>query len=84
MDESATTIREMESSLDKLQSEQQGDSRLLESCNKTAEQFLAKRGILSHKKNECQEKIRSLGALPEEAFEKYLQVSSKKVSSSYP
>lgn len=46
---------------------------------KTTERFLAKRQMLSARKEECNRNIRDLGVLPEEAFEKYIHERLDKV-----
>lgn len=46
---------------------------------KTTERYLAKRQMLTAKKEECNRNIRDLGVLPEEAFEKYINERVEKV-----
>lgn len=46
-----------------------------------AEKYLAKKNLIVKKKDEAMRNIRELGALPEEAFEKYQDVSTKQVCS---
>jgi structural maintenance of chromosome 3 (chondroitin sulfate proteoglycan 6) len=79
MDELAIKIRDSESALEQLQTEHVDDVRMLEHEQKNTERYLAKRALLSQKRDECNQKIRELGALPEEAFEKYTNTLTKKV-----
>lgn len=65
--------------MERIQAEQSRESRHLDDASKHAEQFLARRTILQQKKTECTDKIRGIGALPDDAFEKYLQTSSKRL-----
>ena len=46
---------------------------------KTTERYLAKRQMLTAKKDECNRNIRDLGVLPEEAFEKYINERVERV-----
>lgn len=72
-------IRKIQSTIDTNQNEQQEDLRFIENMQKHAERYLSKRGILIAKKNECSQKIIEIGAIPEEAFEKYREVSTNKL-----
>ncbi|KAJ2929838.1 hypothetical protein H1R20_g7273, partial [Candolleomyces eurysporus] len=65
-------IQERRSTLEKVQAQQTEDSRSMSKQQKTTERYLAKRQMLSAKKDECNRNIRDLGVLPEEAFEKYI------------
>lgn len=64
-------IQERRASLEKAQNEQTEDTRNIARQQKTTERFLAKRQMLTGRKDECNRNIRDLGVLPEEAFEKY-------------
>jgi structural maintenance of chromosome 3 (chondroitin sulfate proteoglycan 6) len=59
---------------------QREDTRAFSKQQKLAERYLAKRQMLSSRKDECSRNIRDLGVLPEEAFEKYTKEKSEKVS----
>ncbi|KAJ7752052.1 structural maintenance of chromosome protein 3 [Mycena metata] len=61
----------LRSSLEKVQNQQTEDSRNISRQQKTTERYLAKRQMLSGRKEECNRNIRDLGVLPEEAFVKY-------------
>lgn len=47
---------------------------------KELEKMTNRQGMLLKKKEECMKKIRELGSLPQEAFEKYQTLSLKQVS----
>lgn len=47
---------------------------------KNTERYLAKRNMLLNRKDETNRSIRDLGVLPEEAFEKYTNEKSDRVS----
>ncbi len=46
---------------------------------KSTERYLAKRQLLTTRRDECNKNIRDLGVLPEEAFEKYTNVKAERV-----
>lgn len=47
---------------------------------KELEKMTNRQGMLLKKKEECMKKIRELGSLPQEAFEKYQTLTLKQVS----
>jgi structural maintenance of chromosome 3 (chondroitin sulfate proteoglycan 6) len=63
---------------------QRDDTRAFSKQQKLAERYLAKRQMLSSRKDECSRNIRDLGVLPEEAFEKYTKEKSEKVRTGKP
>lgn len=63
--------QELRSTLEKAQQQQSEDSRSVTKLQKNTERYLAKKQMLSTRKDECNRNIRDLGVLPEEAFEKY-------------
>ncbi|PVF93473.1 putative SMC3 [Serendipita vermifera] len=72
----------MASDIQKLEQERQlqrDDGRAFSKQQKLAERYLAKRQMLSSRKDECSRNIRDLGVLPEEAFEKYTKEKSEKL-----
>lgn len=75
--ESELAVRESE--IAKLQSQQMDDVKAIEREQKQLERAMAKRGILVQRKEELNRKIRELGALPEEAFDKYEKIKSETV-----
>ncbi|EFI27235.1 hypothetical protein CC1G_15063 [Coprinopsis cinerea okayama7 len=66
-----TKIQELRTNLERVQTQQAEDSRSMSKQQKTTERYLAKRQMLSTRKDECNRNIRDLGVLPEEAFTKY-------------
>ncbi len=78
--ESTTSkIQELRGQLEKIQNQQSEDSRDMSKQQKTTERYLAKRQMLTARKEECNRNIRDLGVLPEEAFEKYINERLDKV-----
>ncbi|KAJ6546482.1 structural maintenance of chromosome protein 3 [Mycena vulgaris] len=71
MEELQAESQKLRASLEKVQNQQTEDSRTISRQQKTTERYLAKRQMLSGRKDECNRNIRDLGVLPEEAFEKY-------------
>ncbi|KAJ7684992.1 structural maintenance of chromosome protein 3 [Mycena polygramma] len=71
IEELQAQMQELRSSLEKVQTQQTEDSRTISRQQKTTERYLAKRQMLTGRKDECNRNIRDLGVLPEEAFEKY-------------
>ncbi|POW01738.1 hypothetical protein PSHT_12401 [Puccinia striiformis] len=68
-----TSIQRNESKIEKLQAEQAEDSREASKHSKNVERYWSKKLILQQRRDECNNNIRSLGVLPEEAFEKYVR-----------
>ena len=66
-----TQLQSQRQDLDRLQNQQTEDSRGISKQQKNTERYLAKRQMLLNRKDDCNRKIRDLGVLPEEAFEKY-------------
>lgn len=64
-------FQELRSALEKTQQQQSEDSRSVTKLQKNTERYLAKKQMLTGRKDECNRNIRDLGVLPEEAFEKY-------------
>ncbi|TFK38980.1 structural maintenance of chromosome protein 3 [Crucibulum laeve] len=71
-DELTSQIQELRASLEHVQTQQTEDGRNISRQQKTTERYLAKRQMLTARKDECNRNIRDLGVLPEEAFEKYI------------
>lgn len=80
-DDLTAELQELRSSLESVQMQQSEDSRNINRQQKTTERYLAKRQMLTGRKDECNRNIRDLGVLPEEAFEKYINEKPEKVSS---
>jgi structural maintenance of chromosome 3 (chondroitin sulfate proteoglycan 6) len=65
--------------VEKLQTQQVEDSRGISRQQKSTERYLTKRQVMLTRKDECNTKIRDLGVLPEEAYEKYVNERIDKV-----
>ena len=78
-DDLTAELQELRSSLEKVQTQQSEDSRNITRQQKTTERYLAKRQMLTGRKDECNRSIRDLGVLPEEAFEKYINEKPERV-----
>lgn len=66
--------------LERLQNVQAEDSRGISKHQKSTERYLAKRELLTSRRDACNKNIRDLGVLPEEAFEKYTSLKLERVS----
>lgn len=73
-------LQEHRSALEVMQNQQAEDSRSMAKQQKSTERYLAKKNLLVNKKEECNRNIRDLGVLPEEAFDKYINEKSDRVS----
>ncbi|KAG9120915.1 Structural maintenance of chromosomes protein 3 [Ceratobasidium sp. 392] len=71
-DKLTSEINKLQSQVEKLQSQQVEDSRGISRQQKSTERYLTKRQVMLTRKDECNTKIRDLGVLPEEAYEKYV------------
>jgi structural maintenance of chromosome 3 (chondroitin sulfate proteoglycan 6) len=83
IDELQAEMQKLRASLEKVQNQQTEDSRMISRQQKTTERYLAKRQMLSGRKDECNRNIRDLGVLPEEAFDKYTSEKLDRVRSSF-
>lgn len=75
-------LSELRTKLEGVQNEQAEDSRGISKQQKNTERYLAKKQMLTTRKEECNNNIRDLGVLPEEAFDKYTNEKSDRVSDS--
>jgi structural maintenance of chromosome 3 (chondroitin sulfate proteoglycan 6) len=73
-------LQEHRSNLEAMQNQQTEDGRSMAKQQKNTERYLAKKNLLVNKKDECNRNIRDLGVLPEEAFDKYINDKSDRVS----
>ncbi|MBW0487261.1 hypothetical protein O181_026976 [Austropuccinia psidii MF-1] len=73
------SIQRNETKLEKLQNEQSEDTRETSNLSKSVERYWAKKQLLHQRRDECNNNIRSLGVLPEEAFEKYIRQKTDKL-----
>jgi structural maintenance of chromosome 3 (chondroitin sulfate proteoglycan 6) len=72
-------VSDAQKELERLQSEQLEDAQGISKQQKTVEKYHKKRTMLTERKEQCNNSIRDLGVLPEEAFEKYIGEPSDKV-----
>jgi len=79
LEKTNATIADKQKELEQTQGKQADDARDIARQQKGTERYHAKRQMLTARKEECNNNIRDLGALPEEAFEKYINVNSDKV-----
>ena len=77
----AKALRENQAKLSDLQTKHAEIARQIERNQKTVEQSMAKRTNLLHQRDECNQGIRDLGVLPQEAYEKYKNQDPSKVQS---
>ncbi|CAG8727772.1 16984_t:CDS:2, partial [Cetraspora pellucida] len=75
----STELSQKTSKSEALKTEQSNRQQKLERQQKNVDKFLSKRKLLLQKKDECTKNIRELGALPEEAFEKYKNTDPTKL-----
>ncbi|GAB1523286.1 Structural maintenance of chromosomes protein 3 [Rhizoctonia solani] len=71
-DKLTSELNKLMAQVEKLQTQQVEDSRGISRQQKSTERYLTKRQVLLTRKDECNTKIRDLGVLPEEAYEKYV------------
>jgi hypothetical protein len=68
--------------MENAQQQQSEDGRSVTKLQKNTERYLAKKQMLTARKDECNRNIRDLGVLPEEAFEKYTNEKLDRVCTS--
>lgn len=66
--ELTSLVASLEKEREKKDGQQAEDGRTIQKQQKTVERYLAKRQVLTARKDECNKNIRDLGVLPEEAF----------------
>jgi structural maintenance of chromosome 3 (chondroitin sulfate proteoglycan 6) len=80
MDKLTHDLQDHRSNLEAMQNQQAEDGRSMAKQQKSTERYLAKKNLLANKKDEGNRNIRDLGVLPEEAFDKYVNEKSDRVS----
>ena len=73
----------MKSQHEALQNQQGEDSRGISKQQKNTERYIAKKQMLLQRKDDCNNSIRDLGVLPEEAYEKYVNEKLDRVGCSF-
>ncbi|AFR94978.2 chromosome associated protein [Cryptococcus neoformans C23] len=79
VDELNSEISKISENLERVQTQQMENTRAIMRVQKNAERYLTKRQTLINRREECNNAIRDLGALPEEAFSKYTDQRSDKI-----
>jgi len=79
IDHSNTRIREIEKELEKLRAAETAAAHQLSDDAKTMDKLLNQRVVYATKREDCQKKIRELGALPQEAFDRFKHYDIKKL-----
>lgn len=74
-------ISELNKTKSQKEAEQLETARLIEKHQKKMEKSVAKKALLTTSAAECAKNIRDLGVLPDEAFEKFSNMDSKKITS---
>ncbi|EPS40286.1 hypothetical protein H072_5892 [Dactylellina haptotyla CBS 200.50] len=77
IEEYSREITKLEKTKATRQAEQEQDATNIEKYQKRMEKSMAKRAMLAENAAEVQRKIRDLGVLPDEAFEKYTKIKSE-------
>ncbi|KAK9861310.1 hypothetical protein WJX84_000307, partial [Apatococcus fuscideae] len=72
-------LRKLQAEHEKLSEREQADTQLIQDEQRTLEQMMAKRSGLEQKKGDLEKKIREMGTLPADAFEKYRDHSPKEL-----
>ncbi|KAG0185738.1 Structural maintenance of chromosomes protein 3, partial [Apophysomyces sp. BC1034] len=79
VDEEQEKLRDYQKQIEELQTEQVQLTQVITKYEKNLERYLLRRSLLLQKKEECNANIRDLGVLPEDAFEKYTNLSVEKL-----
>ncbi|KAI3488829.1 hypothetical protein L1887_47028 [Cichorium endivia] len=79
LDRLTQSIQDTQAGYDKTKAEQAEDARSIARQQKNVERYLSKRSRLVEQRDRCNQDIRDLGVLPEEAFEKYTNTSSDRL-----
>nr|WJN25086.1 cohesin complex subunit [Farysia itapuensis] len=78
-DQLAQSVRDTQAKFDKTRADQAEDARGIARQQKNVERYLSKRSRLLEQRDRCNQDIRDLGVLPEEAFEKYVNTKSDRL-----
>ncbi|WVQ82965.1 hypothetical protein IAT38_005101 [Cryptococcus sp. DSM 104549] len=79
IEELTAEIAKISDDLERVQNEQLENTRTIMRVQKNAERYLTKRQTLIARKEECNNAIRDLGVLPDEAFSKYTDQRADKI-----
>lgn len=78
-DKTEQGIKELQKSMERWKNMEKEHMDAINHDTKELEKMTNRQGMLLKKKEECMKKIRELGSLPQEAFEKYQTLSLKQV-----
>lgn len=81
IDKTEAGIKELQKSMERWKNMEKEHMDAINHDTKELEKMTNRQGMLLKKKEECMKKIRELGSLPQEAFEKYQTLSLKQVNS---
>lgn len=81
IDKTEAGIKELQKSMERWKNMEKEHMDAINHDTKELEKMTNRQGMLLKKKEECMKKIRELGSLPQEAFEKYQTLSLKQVGS---
>nr|WJN25089.1 cohesin complex subunit [Pseudozyma pruni] len=79
LDRITQSLQDTQAKHDKTKADQAEDARSIARQQKNVERYLSKRSRLLDQRDEHNQKIRDLGVLPEEAFEKYINTNADKL-----
>mmetsp|Transcript_30826 Transcript_30826/g.67303 ORF Transcript_30826/g.67303 Transcript_30826/m.67303 type:complete len:1195 (-) Transcript_30826:298-3882(-) len=77
--EQRVALQQFKAQLDELKAVQEAEEQLLQEEAKEMEQLMGKRNLLLQKREDLQKKIRELGSLPSNAFDKYKGKAAKEL-----
>lgn len=80
IDKTEVEIKDLVKSMDRWKNMEKDHMDAINHDTKELEKMTNRQGMLLKKKEECMKKIRELGSLPQEAFEKYQTLSLKQVT----
>nr|WJN25090.1 cohesin complex subunit [Pseudozyma thailandica] len=79
LDRLTQSIQDTQAKYDKTKADQAEDARSIARQQKNVERYLSKRSRLLEQRDRCNQDIRDLGVLPEEAFEKYINTNADRL-----
>lgn len=83
IDKTEVEIKDHQKSMERWKNIEKEQNEAINHDTKELEKMTNRQGMLLKKKEECMKKIRELGSLPQEAFEKYQTLTLKQVHIRY-
>lgn len=83
IDKTEVEIKDHQKSMERWKNIEKEQNEAINHDTKELEKMTNRQGMLLKKKEECMKKIRELGSLPQEAFEKYQTLTLKQVQQAY-